>query len=127
MPWDGTELYVGDIGEDSSILNTQLVAGGQEESIFQPEWSPTGTLYFVSDRTGWWNLYRLRNGSVEPVYPMDAEFGEPQWIFGMSTYALESEERAICAYSLGGIKHLAIINLTKKTLDNVQLPYQEYE
>ena len=127
MPWDGSELYVAEIGENDSILNPQLVAGGRRESIFQPEWSPASTLYFVSDITGWWNLYRLRNRSVEPVYPMSAEFGEPQWIFGMSTYALESEERAICAYSLGGIKHLAVVNLTKKTLDNVPLPYQEYD
>ena len=32
----------------------------RDESIFQPEWSPDGArLVFVSDRTGWWNLYRF--------------------------------------------------------------------
>ena len=126
MPWDGTELHVGEFGADGSIHNSLRVAGGEKESIFQPEWSPKGTLYFVSDRTGWWNLYRSLNEHVEPVYPMRAEFGLPQWVFGMSTYSLESEERAICSYSLLGIRHLAIVNLTKKTLDNVELPYQEY-
>ena len=56
MPWDGTELWVGEIQVDGSVGEAQLVAGGAEESIFQPEWSPDGVLYFVSDRNGWWNL-----------------------------------------------------------------------
>ena len=62
------------------------MAGGNEESIFQPSWSPDGTLYFVSDRTDWWNLYAERDGKVVPVLPMDAEFGAPQWVFGTTTY-----------------------------------------
>jgi len=56
MPWDGTEVWVGEIAADGSIINHQKVAGGLDESIFQPEWSPDNVLFFVSDRTGWWNL-----------------------------------------------------------------------
>src|SRR6266480_3253633 len=58
MPWDGCELWTGEIAVDGAIANQQLVAGGPRESIFQPEWSPDGTLYFVSDRSGWWNICR---------------------------------------------------------------------
>src|SRR5262249_2951914 len=58
MPWDGSELWVGDLDPDGGVVNQRLIAGGLRESIFQPEWSPDGVLYFVSDRTGWWNLYR---------------------------------------------------------------------
>lgn len=58
MPWDGTQLWVASIQADGLLGEPQLVAGGVEESVFQPEWSPDGVLYFVSDRTGWWNLYR---------------------------------------------------------------------
>ena len=58
MPWDGTELWVADVKADGSLGAREKVAGGADESIFQPEWSPDGALYFVSDRTGWWNLYR---------------------------------------------------------------------
>ena len=65
MPWDGTELWVGEIGPDGSVGAREKVAGGPEESIFQPEWSPDGVLYFVSDRTGWWNLYRQAESGVE--------------------------------------------------------------
>src|SRR5439155_26882911 len=81
MPWDGTELWTAKIAGDGSIESPRRVAGGDRESIFQAGWSPDGTLYFVSDRTGWWNLYRLRH-EVEAVHPMDAEFGRPQWQLG---------------------------------------------
>ncbi|MBO0800956.1 MAG: S9 family peptidase, partial [Blastocatellia bacterium] len=62
MPWDGTELWLADVMSDGSLADRRLIAGGQAESIFQPEWSPAGVLHFVSDRTGWWNLYRYREG-----------------------------------------------------------------
>jgi dipeptidyl aminopeptidase/acylaminoacyl peptidase len=77
MPWDGTELWIGDFQPDGSVSNPRRVAGGPRESIFQPEWSPTGLLHFISDRTGWWNLYRVQHGAAEALAPMDAEFGTP--------------------------------------------------
>jgi hypothetical protein len=84
MPWFGTELWVGMISETGEIQAPVRVAGSADESIFQPEWSPGGTLYFVSDRTGWWNLYRYRGERVDAVLVKNAEFGEPQWVFGMA-------------------------------------------
>ena len=63
MPWDGNELFVGDLAADGTLGNVRAVAGrAGEESIFQPAWSPAGDLHFASDRTGWWNLYRERDG-----------------------------------------------------------------
>ena len=59
MPWQGTELWLADVDADGALANARLVAGGADESICQPEWSPGGVLHFVSDRSGWWNLYRL--------------------------------------------------------------------
>jgi dipeptidyl aminopeptidase/acylaminoacyl peptidase len=125
MPWDGTELFVGEFDSQGSVESPIKVAGGPRESIFQPEWSPGGWLYFVSDRTGWWNLYRWAN-TTEPVYPMQAEFGLPQWVFGMSTYAIDSEDKIICYYSADQVNHLAIINPSTRTLENISSPYVEY-
>src|SRR6185436_7001457 len=86
MPWDQSQLWIGTFADDGLLATTELVAGYKGESIFQPEWSPDGVLYFVSDRNGWWNLYRLNQaGSIEQVCDMQAEFGMPQWGFGMST------------------------------------------
>ena len=126
MPWDGTELWVGEFGADGSLTNTRRVAGGVEESIFQPEWSPDGQLYFVSDQSGWWNLYRLeQDGSASALCEMEAEFGQPQWGFGMSTYAFESTERIICAYTERGHSRLASLATKTAQLENIDTPYTD--
>jgi dipeptidyl aminopeptidase/acylaminoacyl peptidase len=125
MPWDGTELWVGECKPDGSLGHSECVAGGINESIFQPEWSPDGILHFVSDRTGWWNLYRWREGHIEPLCPMAAEFGRPQWVFGMSTYAFTSANRIICAYSEHGTWHLASLDTKTRKLDVIETPYTE--
>jgi dipeptidyl aminopeptidase/acylaminoacyl peptidase len=123
MPWDGTELWVGELSEDGSVGERRLVAGGVEESIFQPEWSPSGELYFVSDRTGWWNLYREREGEIEQLIRMEAEFGQPQWGFAMSTYAFESESFVVCTYSREGSDYFATFDLRSGTLHTHDIPY----
>ena len=110
MPWDGSELWVGEIGEDGTITSSELIAGGPQESIFQPEWAPDGTLYFVSDRTGWWNLYRRSGDRDEAVAPMEAEFGLPQWVFGMATYAFLDPRTILATYTRDGTWHLVTID-----------------
>ncbi len=123
MPWDGAELWIGEIGDDGSLSHTERVAGGVDESIFQPEWSPDGILYFASDRTGWWNLYRYQAGTVEPLCEMEAEFGRPQWIFGMSTYTFVSANQIICTYTQDGIWHLASLDTETGRLNQIETPY----
>lgn len=125
MPWDGTELWVAQVDGAGSLGEAKPIAGGSSESIFQPEWSPEGTLYFISDRTGWWNLYRWREEQVEAVTQMTAEFGLPQWVFGLSTYAFESADRIICTYSSKGVSHLVSIDTTTCALEEFDLPYTE--
>jgi dipeptidyl aminopeptidase/acylaminoacyl peptidase len=126
MPWDGCELWVGTFGRDGSIVKSERIAGGREESIFQPEWSPDSVLYFVSDRSGWWNLHRMNSyGSVEPLREMQAEFGMPQWGFGMSTYACESAERIVCAYIENGISQLALLDTRTKKFEPIVSPYTD--
>src|SRR3990172_2749368 len=67
LPWDGTERWLADVRADGALANARRVAGAIDESIFQPEWSPEGVLHFISDRTGFWNLYRLRAGGIEAL------------------------------------------------------------
>jgi dipeptidyl aminopeptidase/acylaminoacyl peptidase len=125
MPWDGTELWVGEVLSGGSLRQVVRVAGGEAESIFQPEWSPDGTLHFVSDRSGWWNLYCWRAGETEPLIEEDAEFGLPQWVFGMSTYAFDPGGDLICAYSSQGTWHLARLDTTTGGLTALDCPYSE--
>jgi dipeptidyl aminopeptidase/acylaminoacyl peptidase len=100
-----------------------VIAGGESESIFQPEWSPDGVLHFVSDRTGWWNLYRFRQGAIEALCPKQAEFGLPQWVFGMTTYGFTSPAEIICSYFDRGFARLARIDATTGQLTEIASPY----
>ncbi len=109
LPWDGTFLYVCYLTSDFGIRNATLVAGAMDESIFQPQWSPDGVLHFVSDRNGWWNLYRHIDGAVECVLEMEADFGVPQWVFGLSTYAFRDNGDIVCISEQKARQSLGVI------------------
>jgi dipeptidyl aminopeptidase/acylaminoacyl peptidase len=126
MPWDGTELWLGELEANGSLGRAERVAGSVDESTFQPEWSPDGVLHFVSDCTGWWNLYRWLDGKVEPLCEMKADFGEPQWVFGMSTYAFESANRIVCTYTEQGIWRLAILDTATGKIELVEVPCTDF-
>jgi dipeptidyl aminopeptidase/acylaminoacyl peptidase len=126
MPWDGTELWLGQLQADGTVGATQKIAGGPEESVVQPQWSPDGRLYFISDRTGWWNLYRWTpEHGVEPLCPKAAEFGFPLWVFGQSHYGFESARRLLCLYSEDGISQLASLDTDTLALTPIALPFTE--
>ena len=123
MPWDGTELWTAGLDRDGAPVGAERLEGGPDESVLQPEWSPDGTLHFVSDRTGWWNLYRVAGGAVEPLCPMEAEFGLPPWAFGMSMYGFLSPTRIACALIQDGVFRLAILDTETGELAEVETPY----
>ncbi|MFO7279740.1 MAG: S9 family peptidase [Thermoanaerobacterales bacterium] len=143
MPWDGTELCVADLHDGPvgpGLSRPAVVAGrpdaapggdGRGESVAQPRWAPDGSLWFVSDRSGWWNLYRwvppapgapAREGRVEPVVEVEAEIGVPQWVFGQSRYAFLDGGRAVFAYTRDGLDHLAV-RAADGTVHDLDLPY----
>jgi dipeptidyl aminopeptidase/acylaminoacyl peptidase len=124
MPWDGTELWVAAIAADGSLGSRTKVAGGPEESIFQPSWSPDGRLYFVSDRTGWWNLYRAdatAAPSIEAMHPMAAEFGKPQWTFSDTTYAFMTATRIVVTYTEGGRWKMGLLETDPRRFEAIDL------
>jgi dipeptidyl aminopeptidase/acylaminoacyl peptidase len=125
MPWQGTELWLAEIGADGTLLDGRLIAGGEDEAIVQPEWSPDGTLYFVSDRSGWWNLYRYEHGVVHAVCPRAAEFGGPHWTFGNSMYGFRSATEIVCTYIEDGVSRLARLDTGSGKLVEIDTPYQE--
>jgi dipeptidyl aminopeptidase/acylaminoacyl peptidase len=124
LPWDGSELWVADLDASGAVSGERLVAGSAAaESIFQPEWGPDGVLHFVSDRTDWWNLYREIDGEVRAIRPMDAEFGWPQWVFGVSTYAFLDDGRIACIWTRNGTQHVSVIDPRTGELLDLDLPY----
>ncbi len=125
MPWDGNELWVAKINSDGTLGQPQRVAGGSNESIFQPEWSPDGVLYFVSDRTGWWNLSRWRDGKVEALCPLEAEFGRPMWVFGNPAYAFAGPGQVVCSCVTRGTWNLALLDTSTGRLKRIETPYTD--
>ncbi|NGX52733.1 MAG: Dipeptidyl aminopeptidase BIII [Candidatus Anoxychlamydiales bacterium] len=126
MPWDAAELWLADIEDNGDLKNLKKVAGSENESIFQPRFSKDGDLYFVSDKTNFWNLYKYSNETIEPIYPMDAEFGLPLWVFGMSTYDFyydRDKTYIVCTYNKDGFDHLAVIDLKNKKLDDIKTEF----
>ena len=124
MPWDGTELWLADVADDGTLAGARRVAGGPDESIFQPAWSPAGVLHFVSDRSGWWNLYRLRGeAAAQALCPMAAEFGQAQWAFGMSTYGFDAQGDLVCAFARAGRSQLARIDSETLRFEPIATPY----
>jgi dipeptidyl aminopeptidase/acylaminoacyl peptidase len=129
MPWNGTRLYLGEVAQNGAISKFEQIAGGATESIFQPEWSPDGAqIALVSDRSGWWNLYSLdlATRAMRALAPMAAEFGLPQWLLGMSTYAFAGPQRIVCTYSQGGLGCIAVLDLANDTLTPVATPFTEF-
>jgi dipeptidyl aminopeptidase/acylaminoacyl peptidase len=120
MPWDGTQLWVAAFTTDGGLDEPELVAGGESESVFQPEWSPDGVLHFVSDRSGWWNLHRRIGDGDEPLAAMEAEFGVPQWAFDRSTYAFLPDGRIACTYLSQGTGRLGLLDPETGALTDVE-------
>jgi len=120
MPWDGCELWLADLSDDGSLENARQVAGGLKESIFQPAWSPVNVLHFISDRSGWWNIYRLEGNKAVALAPLDAEFGVPQWSFGSSRYDFLPDGDIVCLYSRNGIDLLGFIKAGSGKVTPVQ-------
>jgi len=125
MPWDESEIWVGELDRDGNVLSSRKIAGGRNESVLQPEWSPSGELYFVSDRNDWWNLYRARGEGDEPVCRRAAEFGAPQWAFGQRFYAFRGDkpEEIVCIYSDTGGARLGRIDIDTGQLHHIELFY----
>ena len=85
MPWNYTELFVAD-WHDGKVVNARVMAGRDvKASITQPQWSPDGSLFFVDDRTGYWQLYHMIGNDVNLIHVPGfekAEFARPDWFLG---------------------------------------------
>jgi len=123
MPWDGTELWMANVNEDGSLSRIRKLVGNIKESVCQPKWSPAGTLHFISDATGWWNLYRWEGERGEPLYPIEGEFAGPQWNFGQSSYGFEDNTTILCTYKYEGTVRLGRFDTLARSMDEIETPY----
>jgi dipeptidyl aminopeptidase/acylaminoacyl peptidase len=125
MPWVSTELWVAGLDDEGRVRSSRRVAGGGTESICQPEWGPGGELYFISDRTDWWNLYRARDEGAEAICPQESEFGGPQWVFGTTYYAVLDADEMICLSTQAGSSKIWKVEIGQGRLAPVELLYSQ--
>ena len=114
MPWQGCELWLATVDAAGRTQDARRVAGGPDEALVQPLWSPQGELFVASDRTGWWNLYRVdtaQTDRLQPVCPMQAEFARPMWVFGQSLYGFTAADEITAAIIEQGVGRLVRIRL----------------
>jgi dipeptidyl aminopeptidase/acylaminoacyl peptidase len=129
MPWDATQLYLVTLDASGRARSTRVVAGGPGESIVAADWSPEGALLFASDRTNWWNCYAWRDGTVAALARIDAEIGEPPWVFGRRAFVALGDTHAMCVVSRDGVRAPAAIANGALTIlpygpvDTSPLPY----
>ncbi len=124
MPWDGTECVLAHLNLQGDIQRSAVIAGGATESVFQPQWSPTGELFFVSDRSNWWNIYRWTGAEAVAVCVLDAEFATPQWVFGMSCYGFLSSNEILCCFSQRGFWQLGVIDSETNALTKIETEFR---
>ena len=127
MPWDATTLNIADLHDDDAQLEANRIAGGSGESIFQPGWGDDGSLYFMSDRSGWWNLHRWDGHQIEALMKEDADCGFGQWVFGMCTWGFTGANEVLCCGAREGIWSLALVDLTSRTTRWLDLPFNTIE
>ena len=118
MPWDGTELWVGELG---ALDQATLVTGGVDESVIDPEWSPDGVLHYCSDRSGWWNLYREDGSALTSLE--GAELGFPAWVFGLRSYAFLDDGRIVCLITRSAVGSVEILDPASGTLESAGLAW----
>jgi dipeptidyl aminopeptidase/acylaminoacyl peptidase len=125
MPWDATSLWTARVGPDGALHEARRVAGGRREAIVQPHWGSDGSLYFVSDRSGFWNIHRAGDGIGKPVCLMSAEFAGPAWTFGMRWFGCLGSRTLLASFTESGRWHLGRIDVAGGRLERLDLPFTD--
>lgn len=126
LPFFGTELWLADYNAEAKTLSSlRKIAGGENESIVEPLFSPDEVLYFVSDRSNWWNIYRVSDRGTRNVLSMEAEFSGPIWMLGLSSYSFISKDKIISTFAKDGFSYLGTIDLQSGKLQEYKIPLTE--
>ena len=142
MPWDASELWVADFNKDGTTSAEHKIAGGisassnvlieskleseEKSSVSQPSWSEDGVLHYISDISGWTNIYSCRDGILNALTPIDREFGIPQWVFASSTYTITPDNQVYAVYIQQGQQQLCHIDADTGHIEPIPLPFKSF-
>jgi dipeptidyl aminopeptidase/acylaminoacyl peptidase len=123
MPWDETTLWIGSIAADGTLANPTAVVRGERESVILPGWDRENRLVYVSDRTGWWHLYRREGDRDVQITDGEREFGVPLWVFGVSTWVALDDGSIVAAWTRDGGWNLSVIDPETREIRDLDLPF----
>ncbi|MGH8371996.1 MAG: prolyl oligopeptidase family serine peptidase [Gammaproteobacteria bacterium] len=109
LPWDGCELHCAELDNEGAIKSASKVTGDEDESLFQPQFAPDGALHFISDRSGWWNLYKVTDRDIVAVTTDNADYGLAQWNLGMSRYGFDDNDAVLAVRTVDARAELVCI------------------
>ncbi|MGH1471151.1 MAG: S9 family peptidase [Cellvibrionaceae bacterium] len=129
MPWDETQCWIAELEKSGKLTNTVQIPSKENESLFQPIWSPDNKMYFSSDKNNWWNIYtynpKNNNDKVRCIYKDDAEYATPQWVFGLKTFSFLDSSTILTTYTKNGFWFLAKIHIRenhdKNTKEDIEI------
>lgn len=124
MPWDSSQLWTADLTPHGTISDVRLVNAGKSDSVGQPRWLPDGSLGYIAETTGWWNLYRARDGErPQALAPMEAEFGVTQWVMNHSNWDVVNDNTLVVSWTKDGEWSLGLLDCSTGGLSRLDLPY----
>lgn len=126
MPWDNVALWLAPVEDDGTIGTPKRLNEGVDESVLQPTWAEDGTLYFLADRSGWWNMHRFNGGHIDPVHEISAELGGPLWGLGSKFFELLPDHRALIEYGNAEGVSIGFLDLASGEIKPIDLPYVGY-
>ncbi|MFI4938194.1 MAG: ADP compounds hydrolase NudE [Candidatus Berkiellales bacterium] len=125
MPWDNTALWVADL-TDQSVVNAQRIDEKfTQQSFFQPQWGPNDELIVVSDKSNWWNLYRVKGQSLEILFTVESELGTPLWTLGQSTWGFY-QGGIVCSFSDKPAESKQLRFVKNGQITTIPLPYTHF-
>ncbi|HZC28678.1 MAG TPA: S9 family peptidase, partial [Gaiellaceae bacterium] len=126
LPFEGADLCVADLAADGTLTTSRRVAGSAREAVAQPTWASDGTLYFVNDPKGWWNLYREKDGAARAVCELEAELTPPPWTFGIRTFGFLPDGRIAAVVTRRAVDSLELLDPRSGEVRPLELPYTAY-
>jgi dipeptidyl aminopeptidase/acylaminoacyl peptidase len=127
MPWDNAELWLADYHHNGTVDAVHKVSGGNNCAIFQPTWGQDGVLHYISDSSGWSNIYNHRDGILNALTPIDRDFSVPQWIFGLATFVINNDNSLYALLFESGQQQLCHIDTSNGHIEPIDLPFKHFE
>ena len=111
MPWDGTELRTATISSDGSLTDVRVSAGSTTESVCSPLWMSDNSLYYLSDASNWWNLWRISpSGVPEQVSHDSSEWSLPLWLVGWNFLRRSADGRIVATRGNPAQRELIVVD-----------------